>query len=394
MKLERNNFSVGAGRAGLLSVLLVGCASPGPPRAPSLRLPQVASGVSAERRGAAVVVRFATPVRTTDNELVGEPVRGSLCRAVGDGPCQPTASFPRPVPITGLVEWVDALPPELASGVPRKLSYRVETFNARGRSAGPTDPVYAAAGVAPAAVRGLKADGSRRGIELHWSVEQGDSAEVLIRREARNTDGSPVDRQPTQKIGGTEAKVSRARKTRSVAVQVGAGPPDIDTADPITWLRADESASPGRDRGGMLDATAQPDRVYQYTAVRHRFVTMDGVKLELRSEEMPAVTTVMKDVYPPEVPQGLLAVGFPLQDGRGVAVDLVWTPVADSSLLGYNVYRAPQGGVATRLTQVALPAFHDVTAERGVGYRYTVTAIDRKGNESAASAAADVMATP
>ncbi len=45
-------------------LVVVGCASPGPPRAPSLHLPQPVKGLTAERHGDAVVVRFATPQRT------------------------------------------------------------------------------------------------------------------------------------------------------------------------------------------------------------------------------------------------------------------------------------------------------------------------------------------
>src|ERR1700676_4126245 len=133
-----------AGIAALLA-LVVGCASPGPPRPPSLRLPGVGAGVKAERRGDAVVVRFTAPVRSTDKDLLTAPVTAGLCRAVGDGPCRATGSFPGRVVVAGQVEWVDVLPAELAAGEPRRIAYRVETFSAAGRSAGPSEPVFVAA---------------------------------------------------------------------------------------------------------------------------------------------------------------------------------------------------------------------------------------------------------
>src|SRR6185437_8609044 len=109
-----------------------GCASPGTPRAPSLRLPAKAKDLSVERHANNVVVRFATPGRTTDDQPITKPVTASLCRAIADGPCGPTSSFPVKVKIVGPVEWVDALPTGLSTGPPRRLTYRVEFFNADG----------------------------------------------------------------------------------------------------------------------------------------------------------------------------------------------------------------------------------------------------------------------
>ena len=58
--------------------------------------------------------------------------------------------------------------------------------------------------------------------------------------------------------------------------------------------------------------------------------------------------------------------------------------VDDPRLAGYNVYRDGGDGNKTRLNTapVALPAFHDDTVTVGQRYRYSVTAVDAKGNES------------
>jgi fibronectin type 3 domain-containing protein len=120
------------------------------------------------------------------------------------------------------------------------------------------------------------------------------------------------------------------------------------------------------------------------------------------SEASKSTEITLSDVFPPDVPQGLVVAGFPVEGSDTLAADLVWQPDTESDLAGYNVYRqtlAADGsaaGAAGKLNAalVALPSFHDATVARGVTYRYTVTAVDSKGNESAASVAADLAATP
>jgi hypothetical protein len=391
---QRPDASSGrAGKAALLAFSLAtmaGCASPGVPRAPSLHLPGRITNLSAERRGDTIVVRFATPLRTTDNEPLTAPVKASLCRAVGDGPCRATASFPGRLTIAGPVEWVDALPPELAAGSPRRLVYRVELFNVQGHSAGPSDPAFVAGGEGPKRVEALRAEGSHSGIVLRWTPEAQASGEVLVEREALNP---APPKKSSKKQTPVAPKASAGPKKHGAAAKPLQQPKDENSV----WLHAAEG-TPDRDSGGLIDASATVDEPYRYTAVRSRSVTVDGRKFEMRSEPSAAVTLTLRDVYPPAAPQGVLAAGFPVQDADHIAVDLVWQPNVESDLAGYNVYRQALGAgdVAVKLTAkpVALPAFHDVTAVRGVGYRYTVTAVDAKGNESEASVAALLAATP
>lgn len=378
MKSSSQRFGCSAGCAVVLALML-GCASPGPPRAPSLHLPGRVTAFSAERRGDAVVVRFTTPQQTTDKGPLRGPVKASLCRAVADGPCRPTSSFPGKLTVAGQVEWVDALPPELAGGTQRRLSYRVQLFNAQDRSAGPSEPVFAVGGETPRRVEGLRAEGSHGGIVLRWTPETQVSGEVLVTREALNP--APKKKEP---------KTAAPQKGHS-ALPASMGQPKDES---LVWLHAADGASSG-DRGGMIDSTAIADEPYRYTAVRSRSVTIDAQKLEMRSAPS-AVTITLRDVFPPAIPQGLIAAGFPVEGSDSIAVDLVWQPNTETDLAGYNVYRQAGDGAVVKLTAkpVALPGFHDATAAHGVSYRYTVTAIDAKGNESAASAAAELAATP
>jgi hypothetical protein len=387
-----------------LLVLMAGCASPGVPRAPSLRLPERVTNLVAERAGNTVKLRFVTPQRTTDNELLRAPAQASLCRATGDGPCLPTASYPGKLVVAGPVEWMDKLPPELSAGAARRLVYRVELFNESGKSAGPSEPTFAAAGEAPHAVEGLRVEGSARGVVVRWTPEARATGEVLVEREAVGPGVSTSGQAVAVKPGGVAPKNGGKRKSRGAAGSQVSGQagtrPQPAKEEAVEWLRAGAAAS-GTDSGGLVDGTAHADEPYRYTAVRSRTVTADGRKLELRSGVSAPVTFTLRDVFPPAVPQGLLAAGFAAEGTGKLEVDLVWQPDTEADLAGYNVYRQTlavdgSAGTAVKLNEklVELPAFHDMSAEHGVGYRYTVTAVDARGNESAASSPAALAAIP
>ena len=152
------------------------------------------------------------------------------------------------------------------------------------------------------------------------------------------------------------------------------------------------------DAGGTVDRTAQKGESYRYTARRLREISLQGHKLELRSDLSTPVTVTMLDTFPPGVPTGLEAVpGGATPSDR--SIDLSWTPDIDPDLAGYSVYRqevtsaGQVAGTATRLntTPIVGPAYRDQTAVPGHRYAYRVTAVDASGNESAPSA--DVQET-
>ena len=69
-------------------------------------------------------------------------------------------------------------------------------------------------------------------------------------------------------------------------------------------------------------------------------------------------------------------------------LDLSWSISAATDIAGYNVYRSEEpSSPGTRVNSELLltPAFRDMNAVPGRTYFYTVTAIDRSGNESPAS---------
>ncbi len=385
-------------------VPLVGCASPGPPHAPSLQLPEPVTDLSARRVGDAVELRFTAPTRSTDKlPLRATSLSGVLCRELDHQGCLPVAGFSAqaPVPLIGpdgaanVVIWRDALPEALRLGPPRLLAYRLELFNATGRSAGRSDPAFAVAGAAPATVAGLRAEGSRLGIVLSWNRTAASADPVLLSREDLSPAPAPEPTKPTP----TQPAPPRSKSKATVAKPRQRPPANNN----LLWLDTHGSAS-----ASTLDAAAIPGTPYRYVAYRQRSIPLGGRELQIRSGPSAPVELSLRLIYPPPAPTGLGVIGFlgpaPGAPGdaampRPFAADLIWQPVDDTGLLaglaGYNIYRQPLGAsgqpsaAPARLNSalVALPAYHDPTALSTQAYRYTVTAVDRQGNESPPAAA-------
>ena len=361
-----------------MAVLLVGCASPGPPRAPSLQLPEPVHDLQADRIGDAVELRFTSPSRSTDGQALRAGTLGAtLCRQVeGSGPCVPVdeTDTVKGVPVArnqqgggfgSAIFWKDTLPPDLLTGQPRLLAYRIELRNSTGRTAGLSDAAYTASGKAPLPVADLAAQGVRAGILLQWRAVAGGGEVLLQRTEITAPAGALANKLPP--AGSVAGKHPGANSKRH---------------SEVTWLQAEPGNAGAAE---TIDGAAELGARYRYAAYRREVVRLGARTEELRSAPSAAVEIAWQDIYPPATPEGVTAVGY--SAATGYAVDLIWQPVVDARLTGYVVYRRPltTAGERIRLTPQPLrtPAFHDVSAQPGVGYRYEVTAVDPVGNESA-----------
>ena len=74
-------------------------------------------------------------------------------------------------------------------------------------------------------------------------------------------------------------------------------------------------------------------------------------------------------------------------------VDLSWSGSTSSDVMGYNVYRAPDGVNWQRInaSPVASTVYSDSTVANGATYYYSATAVDTSGNESSKSGAVEVV---
>lgn len=366
---ERARWSVAAGA--LAAVVLAGCASPGPPLPPSLQLPQVATDVSAARVGDKVTLRWTTPERTTDKLLIQGMVTAVVCRenmaALPQIPAGTKAvlTFSVCSPVereqvrVGASEAEDVLPAELTAGT-GVVAYRVELLNQVGRMAGASAPVYVAAGPTPAAVEGLRATATKRGVVLEWKRAAGADEAVELNRTWLN--------QPVAAAGAGKASLLPLTPKEPAEVRLGAG-----TA------------------AGTVDAGAQIGHSYSYTAQRVRTVELGGQKLEVRSTPSAVVTVKVEDVFAPDAPAGLVAApGLSTSTPVVAVIALSWEPSAEARVAGYRVYRRdmPDGAWrALRAELVQVAAYDDATVTPGKSYAYRVTAVSGAGVESAASAA-------
>jgi fibronectin type 3 domain-containing protein len=109
----------------------------------------------------------------------------------------------------------------------------------------------------------------------------------------------------------------------------------------------------------------------------------------LESADSNVLVVMPKDVFPPAAPLGLVVAVVLTQGGTPAHLELSWAISPETDVAGYNIYRSEQAGApGTRLNNELLlaPAFSDMNIQPGRRYFYSVTAVDRSGNESPKSA--------
>jgi hypothetical protein len=369
--------------ATLSSLLAVGCASPGPPHPPSLRLPEVVKDLTAERVGDQVHLHWTTPTKTTDKLDIKGSLTVEICR--GTAPvCAPVNRVPvHPGPS----EATDVLPDPLTVDPISLLAYRVRILNANDRSAGQSSEALVAAGAAPSPVENLRATSVRAGAMLEWQPQQ---TNALVELD-RVIDGATVPIKTPRSKPASEPSPASTSKSEPAPATASKSLLQPKPSTPIEIkLQTPKQASDG---GGTIDSTAQRGETYRYTAQRVRIVAVPGHSLEIRSSISAPVVLHVKDTFPPHPPTGLAAVPGGITPADA-SIDLSWEPDTDADLAGYIVYRqqvSPAGaltGPAVRLnaTPIVGPAYRDQTAVAGQRYAYRVTAVDIVGNESAPSA--------
>jgi hypothetical protein len=398
------------GAVALSIVFAAGCASPGPPHAPSLDLPEVVKDLTAERIGDTVTLHWTTPEKTTDHIAIKGTITAEICRI--SVPVSHLASSSTPacavvkrLPVqSGSSHAEELLPPSLTVDPASLLAYKVQLFNSHERSAGSSAETFAAAGAAPPPVEQLRPTSIREGIQLEWQQQKDTPpGHAQVQLDRHLVTPSPASATPAPANSASTAPKptlrSKSRKTSPPSAFASAKPQATPTTQPKTpddvKLETPKNAT---DAGGTIDQTTQKGESYRYTARRVREISLAGHVLEVRSELSAPVTVAMLDTFPPGIPTGLEAVpGGATASDR--SIDLSWAPNTDADLAGYSVYRqevtstGQVAGPATRLnpSPIVGPAYRDQTAIPGHRYAYRVTAVDATGNESAPSA--DVQET-
>jgi hypothetical protein len=204
--------------------------------------------------------------------------------------------------------------------------------------------------------------------------------DVVISVRAVGPKGKP-SQWATVKLFTVEQPVTKPTALEAKNVEPGVKLTWQGTAKKYRIFRALADAAPERladsDRPEFTDETTEYDKTYQY---RVQAITDDSHG----SEVTDAVPVTTKDEFAPAVPGALTAI-------LGVnTVELAWTRNTEKDFRGYNVYRSTDGGAFEKIADlIPAPAYSDSKIEPGKKYRYEVTAVDMKNNESAHSTPAD-----
>ncbi len=347
-----------------LWILLSGCGTPGAPQPPSLNLPDRVGDLSAARVGNQVSLTWTMPRRNTDKILLKGEINARICRREGNtgdvASC--VSAGERRFPPAADATFSESLSAPFTSGPPRPLTYFVELTNARGRSAGQSNPATVLAGEAPAPVSGLAAEVRKQGIVLRWTAtDQGAS----IRLQRKLLTPPPARPRP------------------------GPLPPQSEPLEQNLLVESTPHATPAQ----AIDKTIVFGNTYEYRAQRVIRLALNSSTIELDGDLSAPIRIQALDVFPPAVPTGLAAVAIAADPAAGTpaSIDLSWQPNTESDLAGYIVYRCEDQAPWLRISgdqPVTGPAFHDAPVLPGHTYRYSVSALDKGGHESGRSAEA------
>ena len=369
-----------AGAAFAIGAMLAGCGMPASPLPPSLNLPEKATDLAAVRNGDQVTLTWTMPRRNTDKLLLKGMIQAGVCRIEAGATKCFVAGSTQFAP-GAEASFTETLPPALATGSARALTYYVELVNRKGRSAGLSNGASVTAGQVPGAIAGLSATMRRKGVLLAWQPDVQGAGPVEVRLVRRLLTPPAPKQKPT--AGAAQAGAQKEPGGGLLATP----------AEPLErTLLIDANASA---QGRALDEDVRFNERYEYRAQRVATVEANGQKLELAGPLSDPVEIETKNVFPPAIPTGLAAVGTAGEKGAGPAIDLNWQPNTEPDLAGYVVYRREGDGPWQRISPprpVVGSAFHDANVTAGQTYRYAVTAIDQEGHESGRSKEAEEAA--
>lgn len=350
--------------------LLTGCASIQSPLPPSLELPKPPNDLRAVRKGNRVYLYWSVPTQTMDRQRVRHPGPTRICRSL-DSPmktCGTAVGNLVGLPVTSAskpeASFVDTLPSDLQQQNPALLAnYAVEAMNLHARSAGLSNQVQAPLVPTLPPPSNFRVEVASKGVLLTWDCEAVPT----------NSSGIRYVYRIYRKSVDTEAEVKVVDITC----------PDNRFEDQtVEWQKAYEYRI---SVVSMIELAPKvhPCPAQQTTDSANGIECLDVASAE--GDDSPAQKVFTKDIYPPAVPTGLQAVFS--GPGQSAFIDLLWAPDSDADLAGYNIYRRENDTQPTKINTdlVKAPAFRDSNVVAGKTYKYSISAVDERGNESAHS---------
>jgi len=341
-------------------LMFTACATIAPPQPPSLELPKPPSDLRAVRKGDHVTLSWTDPNITTDRQKIRHVGATRICRGLTTQlmecgtPVGEAAPPPSPVTTPAsnqsvVRSYVDPLPAQLESDSPSAfVTYAVEVLNAAGRGAGLSNQARVSLARTLRSPQDFAAHVTGQGVVLTWT----------------NNIAAASPTSPVHYI----YRVQRRPESSSEQILVGE----------IT-ARSERSLT-------LTDSTIEWEKTYEYRAETVTVIAQENKpELEMEGDDTPEIKVFAHDVFPPAIPSGLQAVSS--GPGQKTFVDLVWAPVTDVDLDGYNVYRHEEREAPVKMNAepVKTPAYRDANVMSGKRHFYSVSAVDVRGNESGRS---------
>jgi len=355
-----------------LFYFFAGCGAPGEPVPPSPPVPAVIADLSAHQAGDGVQLSFTVPSKSVSGErLASSPAVEILRGRLKPDGSPDLGSFRVVDTIPGAlidnyrsgdhVYFTDPIAPQETQARPgAAVAYLVRTRMSEKRASAGSNVVFVRVFSVPERIASVEARVTESAIELRWAVP------------ARTSAGDPLSAPMEYRIYRAEVHPAAASPSAEVPSQGKRETPSLPLAS--------------SEANSYSDTTFSFDRTYVYTV---RSVIQVENK-ELESSDSEAVTVTPRDIFPPAAPQVLVAALLPGAAPGTFVAELSWSINLETDLAGYRVYRSEQETLRGQLLTADLlltPADRDTSVEPGHRYWYTVTAVDRAGNESAASAA-------
>jgi hypothetical protein len=348
-----------------LCLLLGSCAQTGPPLPPSLELPKAPTDLRASRKGNRVMLNWSEPTLTTDRQSVRYLGPTLVCRSLESQisecgnpaatvpapsaapqksssahPAAQKSGSPRPAPQI----YIDTLPSVLQQQDPAaEVTYAVEVLNRSARGAGLSNRVHVPAVVTLPPPGDLAAELTGDGVALTWT-STGES----------------------QNVPGLQHRYRIFRRDENSGKDAIAGEIPLGAPGPAHFT----------------DSSFEWERTFLYRITAVSIIKRPDSEVQVEGDDTPPVRVVAHDIFPPSVPAGLQAAYS--GEGQEPFIDLIWAPVTNADLAGYNVYRSDANGVAIKLNSelVKSPSYRDSAIASGKTYTYAVSAVDVRGNES------------
>jgi hypothetical protein len=372
-----------------LCLLLASCAQTGPPLPPSLELPKPPADLRASRKGNRVTLNWSEPTLTTDRQSVRYLGPTLVCRSLDPeiAACgNPAAMLPAPsavpqkpktshdnargtargtAPKSGSQpsvpqSYIDTLPSAAQQTDPSaEVTYAVEVLNRNARGAGLSNRVHVSAILTLPPPSNLAAALTGDGVVLTWTSPQ-ESRNIPRNIPATLPAGSP----------GVQFRYRIYRRDENSGKDAIAGEVDLGRTGPVTFT----------------DTSFEWEKTYLYRITVVSIVQRPDSEVQVEGDDTAPVRVIAHDVFPPSVPAGLQAAYS--GEGQKPFIDLIWAPVTNADLAGYNVYRSEANGAAGEKTVklnaelVKSPSYRDFAVASGKTYTYLVSAVDVRGNES------------